>query len=403
MGPWILGDRCCHEGRSLPVRDRSPRSAALLPVYVGGFVGPFSAQATSAILPTVAATFGITVQQAGLAITVYLVPFAVLMLISARIVRGFEPRNVVNLAYVVTFLGALIALLSPWWPMFLVGLAIMGTANAFTMPLLQNILQAMVPPHQLAPSLGTYAAAQAFGMFTSPLLAGFAAKVNWQLTYLVVIAAVLFILFKGLPKVGSATPSGGHGLPETESKVPVLGTIIHILATSIWGFCTLGIGALVGLNAATRFNLDTGATGAVVMSGGLATFILGRPNGVLINRLGARSTLIVSAVGSSVGIWGIDHAPNVWVLVAMWAIALVSAQAAMLAVIITVLGAPGGKSLNATVQAFRFFSSAAAPLVLLPLYLSGGEQSHLAFSIPAVCVLVAGALEACNPVLRRRK
>ncbi|NLZ57154.1 MAG: MFS transporter, partial [Corynebacterium sp.] len=71
-------------------------------IYIGGLIGPFSGQSIAVILPDVAHTFDISLEQAAFTMAAYLFPFATLMLFSTRLVRNLRPRQVILWAYVST-------------------------------------------------------------------------------------------------------------------------------------------------------------------------------------------------------------------------------------------------------------------------------------------------------------
>ena len=106
-------------------------------IYLGGFIGPFSAQSIAVILPDVADTFSISLSQSAIGMFVYLLPFSAMMLVSTHAVRKFRPRTIIRCAYVVTCIGALTCTLTSSWTVFLLGFLVMGLANAFTLPVLQ--------------------------------------------------------------------------------------------------------------------------------------------------------------------------------------------------------------------------------------------------------------------------
>ena len=173
----------------------------LITIYLGGFIGPFAGQSIAVILPNVAESFSITLEQAALTMSAYLFPFATVMLGSTRIVRTFRPRRVILTAYLFTLVGSAICILSPTWIPFLLGFMVMGVANAFTLPIFQVMLRQLMPPNELGAALGTYAAMQSLGLFSAPLIAGVATLVNWQLMFGIVFVGAVWVLIVQVPDV----------------------------------------------------------------------------------------------------------------------------------------------------------------------------------------------------------
>lgn len=368
------------------------RKLQLSTVFLGGFVGPFAGQSIAVILPNVASTFDISLEQAAFTMSVYLFPFATVMLVSTRFVRRFRPRRVILTAYAVTLLGAVACLLADTWPQFLLGFLLLGLANAFTLPVFQVMLHNLSPPERLGSSLGTYAAMQALGLFSAPLVSGLAARLDWQLVYLIVIAAGLWILVIGVPDI--PPPVAGENGRQRISWWPA---VIHMVTCLMIGFSIIGIGILTALSIGDRFGIDEAGTGLVVMCGGLAAFIFARTVGGLADRHGGKIVLTISCLTGASAVALLPVVPAPWLVAACWALAVVSAQGIQTSINIAVLRAPGGNSLISTVQAFRFYGSSFTPVVMLPVYLGAMTWS---FWIPAVGLLAVLGLQLTSPAWR---
>lgn len=78
------------------------------------------------------------------------------------------------------------------------------------------------------------------------------------------------------------------------------------------------------------------------------------------------------------------------VLAGIWAVAIVGTQTLQTTVNVDVLSNPATVTLISTVQAFRFIGVAAAPLVVLPLYLSHGAWTY---ALSAAVLTAAVALQ----------
>ena len=207
-------------------------------ILIGGFVGPFTGQALAVVLPEFAETFDITVSRAAATMSIYLFPFALMMLISGRLVRRFPPHRVVLTAYVVTLPMAVLLLFTPSWGLFAAAYATIGVANAFTTPVLQIMLRAITPTEKLGQALGTYAAMQSLGMLSAPLVSGLSSLVSWRLAFLVTAAAAAYILLVRLPVV----PAPADSDTADAGRVQILPTLIHMATSFIVGCGIIGIG-----------------------------------------------------------------------------------------------------------------------------------------------------------------
>lgn len=371
-----------------PVTSRpAPEAASRLQMwtmYLGGFIGPFAGQSLAVILPVVAGTFAISLEQAALTMSVYLVPFATVMLVSTRLVRSLRPRRVILTAYAVTIPCTLVVILTPYWWLFAVAFALMGIANAFTMPVFQVMIRQLVPPARLGSALGTYAAMQSFGMLFAPVVAGLAAAVHWQLMFLVVFVAAVWVVLVGLPD----TPPPVLADRQMSGRIRWGATVVHMLTCLAIGLGLIGAGMLVALIVGERFGLDPFGRGLVVMCGGLSAFFLSRRIGKLADARGPRPVLLGSLLAGAAAMAFIPVAPMVWLVAVCWALAILAAQGLQMTVNLIVLGSPGGSSLLSSVQAFRFYGAALTPLVVLPVFL---ESHHLAFwSISAGLLVILG-------------
>lgn len=362
-------------------------------IYVGGFIGPFTGQALAVVLPEFAGTFGITVAQAALTMSAYLFPFATMMLISGRLVRGIQPHKVVFAAYGVTLPMALLLLVTPSWWLFLLCFAIIGVANAFTTPVFQVMLREITPPESLGSALGTYAAMQSLGMLSAPLVSGLSTLVSWRLAFLVTVVTAAFILLVRVPVVPAPNASPQQ-LPGRVRWGPVG---INMFTSFVVGIGVIGLGFLASLYAGDRFELGPIGRGLVVMCGGAAAFLAARPIGVMADKYGVRIILIAGAVLGGVALLVLPLAPWVWALALFWAVAIMAGQGLQATVNLAVLGGTGGSSLISTVQAFRFFGTAAAPVVFLPIYTGIGAP---AFWVAAAGLLLVAVLQWLNPGTR---
>lgn len=355
-------------------------------IFIGGFIGPFSGQSIAVILPDVAETFDISLEQAAFTMAAYLFPFATVMLFSTRLVRNIRPRRVILSAYVATLTGAAICIITPVWGLFVAGFVIMGISNAFTLPVLQVMLRQISPPDQLGASLGTYAAMQSLGMLSAPLIAGLSTIVGWQMMFLVVFCAALWVLIVRTPD----TPPPGIVESTRGGKIQWWPLIVHMFSCLCIGFGLIGTGMITSLRAGDDFGLDAPARGVVIMCGGLAAFAFSKTIGRLADRWGSRAILQASILIAIVALAVLPVVPVLGLLAASWAIATLAAQGMQMSINLSVLQAPGGTSLISTVQAFRFYGSSLTPVILLPIYT---VSTNWAFWVPALAFVMVLALQ----------
>ncbi len=181
---------------------------ATLPLHLGGFIGPFGGAVLAVLVPELRDAFDATTSQIALAVPAYLVPFALLQLVSGTFGERAGRRRTVQVAYFGYALASIATALAPSLGVFLVGRAVQGAANAFTTPLVMAALADVVPRERLGRSIGTFAGVQAAGISFAPLLGGLAAEVSWRLAFFAPAVVAL-----GLMLVPPKDPEGvatGH-------------------------------------------------------------------------------------------------------------------------------------------------------------------------------------------------
>ena len=134
---------------------------ATLPLYLGGFLGPFGGAVLAVLIPELRDAFNATTDQIALAVPAYLVPFALLQVVSGTIGERVGRRRAVRVAYLVYAGALLLSAVATSFDVFLISRAVQGTANAFTTPLLLAGLAVAVPSHQRGRAVGTFAGIQA--------------------------------------------------------------------------------------------------------------------------------------------------------------------------------------------------------------------------------------------------
>lgn len=363
-------------------------------IYVGGFVGPFSGQALGVVLPEFGQSFGIGVSTASITLSAYLFPFAIVMLISTRLIARLSPSRVIMWAYAVTLAAAVVLVVTPWWWLFLVGYCIMGVANAFTTPVLQIVLKRITPSSEIGSALGTYTAMQSLGILSAPLIAGVTAGLSWRLIFLLTLAAVLAILLIRVPNVPAEPPRRVSG-----GGIALAGVAAKMLACYAVGLCVIGLAFIAALHAGERFGLDAFQRGLVIMCGGLLAFIVSRSLGRLGDRIGAQKMLVLSLIAAAMGLALYPVVGSPWLLALLWAVTVTAAQAAQTSINVTVLSAEGGEKFLSTVQAFRYFGSSSTPLLILPVF---NLHASWGFFIPAALLVVAASVQPLLPMGKQR-
>lgn len=362
------------------------------PLYAGGFLGPFGGAMLTALIPNVADDLGTSLGYVAAAITAYMVPFALLQLVSGTLAERLGPRRVVRGGYVSFGLAALACALAPDIWTFLGARAAMGSANAFLSPILLAALSEVVAPAVLGRTVGTFAAAQTAGLMLAPIVGGLLGEVSWRLGF-VLVAAVSAALAVPRQALGVAERQAGTGT--RASLRSLLNRWIGLLATQAalgyLGFTAIGF--VLVLVGAEEFGLGSGARGLLVAGYGIGGILLGRYAGTVVDRAGRPGTALAGAAACTAGVLGLVFAPSAWSLgLLFFGIGCASTFVWAGLNTIAVESFPENRAgATSAYSAFKFAGVAVAPLVYVPLF-------HVDSRLPFVVAAALSALLAVSVV-----
>ncbi len=372
----------------------SPR-VRVWPMYVGGFLGPFGAPVVSTMLPEMGADLDVPITTAAITLTAYLVPFAVLMLISGTLAERFGRRRTVQLGYLVYTLSSIACAVAPSFALLAVARAVQGGSNAFTTPVLIAAVTDLTPRARLGRALGLFGSMQATGTAMAPLIGGVAATVNWRLAFwgTAVVAGMLALLPPPDAGRSAGTESAGRRWRSLANRKLAVASLIAALAF----LTTMGVTVLGALHADAAFGLGPTERGLVVAVFGLAGLAAGRWLGSLMDRYDMLAVGAVTLTLLGVGTALAGVVPTVALMIL--AIALAGAAATgtrTVAQTLAVTSAPGNRSGAVSVMlACQFGGAAIAPVLWVPIYPNPDGRTLVLAGLPAV--LAAGVL-----VLARR-
>lgn len=335
-----------------------------LPLYLGGFMGPFGTVVIVPMFPELREEFGASQGAVGWGFSLYLLVFAVSLLFSGTLGERWGRRRTVRGTFLVYSVASIAAALAPTLGVFLAARAAQGVANAFITPLLIAGLAELVPENKLGREVGIYASFQAAGSGLGPVIGGVAADTSWQLAYWG--AAVVAALLALRPPPGAPRPAAKAPpvRPLLTPQMIGLGAAFLFAAAG-----PVGIGTLVGPLGRDVLELSGTATGLALFAGSAAALVLGPIWGRLLDRIGLRNHLLgfIAASALIAGIPSLASGP--WSLGALY----VGTAAVTSAVVVSY------QSLGATLVpdnrggalsfllAFRFVGHAIGPLVFFPL------------------------------------
>jgi MFS family permease len=366
-----------------------PRHAgSTLPLYVGGFLGPFGGAVVPVLIPQLRVAFDAPTETIAAAMPAYLIPFALLQLVSGTLGERLGRRRLVRAAYLVYALACVASALAPDAGTFLATRALAGVANAFLSPLLLAGLAETATDGGIGRRVGTFAAVQTAAVALSPLCGGLLGAVGWRLAFLVPAAVGLALAF--------VPPSDAAARPPGTAPARLRSLFSHrmglLTAAAFGANCGIvGVAFLVALTAADRFGIGSIERGLVLAGFGVAGMLLGRQTGSAVDRFGRVPVAVCGAALSAVVIASLGLAPGPISLAALWTLAGVGSSLVWTSLNTLAVEAVPANRAGATsvVGAFKFAGSAAAPILWLPLY---HLDPRLGFLGAGVMAALTGAL-----------
>jgi MFS family permease len=356
-------------------------------LYLGGFMGPFGGGLLAVLIPQLRDAFHASTGAVAAGIPAYIVPFAVLQLVSGTIGERLGRRRVVRTAYVIYAIASVAAALSPSIGAFLALRAAQGSANAFVTPLLLAGLAEITPARRLGEAVGTFAAVQTAAVALSPLCGGLAGAVDWRIAFFFPAAVTVALAFFPPP---DARRKAGAGPARLRSAFTRRVGVLSAAAFAAYAGVT-GLGFLVALRCSDAFGLGSTTRGLVLASFGVAGMLSGRAGGQAVDRFGRVAAVIAGSLLSGVVVAAIGIATSAGQTAVLWLAAGLGSTLAWAGLNTLAVEAVPSNRAGATsvVSALKFAGNAAAPVIWLPLY--DGD--------PRLAFVAAGAMAAITALL----
>lgn len=354
-------------------------------LYIGGLLGPFGGGVVAAMLPELGASFDVSPGLAASSLTAYLLPFALVMLVSGTLGERWGLSRSIRVAYVVYVVAALLSVVAPWFWLFQASRGLQGAANAFTTPLLLTKLAAITPAHRLGRTVGTFGAMQAIGQTSAPLVGGLAAEASWRWAFAGIAVVALALTASPLPRDTAAAPTSLASTLRSTFR-PVVRWPIG--AALLLGTCLAGLPFLVAFRLDDAFAVSPSLRGAVLTAYGVAGILGARFVGGAADRFGARAAVSGGLLLGGLTLTAIALADSLAMIAAAWALAGLGTQLVLVGVNTTALTGDGTtrSSTISVVTAARFLGMAAAPAAFTGLYRA---EAAFGFLLPAAVLVLA--------------
>lgn len=362
----------------------------LWPLYLGGFLGPFGSPIVTTMLPELAQNFDVSIAVASTSVTSYLIPFALLMVLSGTFAERWGRRRTVMIGYFAYTAATIACALAPNFELFTLFRVLMGASNAFTTPVLVAAITDLVPKQKLGRSLGLFGAMQATGQAMSPLAGGIAADIHWSLGFYAIAAVSLVLAL--LPPDNAKEAFTGSQAERWKALVNKQLAVASIAAAL--SFFTLMVVTVVGvLYLRDQFGTSATQTGVILAIFGLAGLLTGRWSGSLMDRygrlkIGSFAHLIFGVFACLIGVTALIGGIAGLALACFFLALAGAASTATRGVVqqLAVTSAPTNRAGATSVMlATQFLGASLAPILWMPIYridpiaamLTGGVAAFL--------------------------
>ena len=369
-------------------------------------MGPLGTFVMLPMFPELRTTYSVTTGQLGWALWCYLVPFAGLLLVSGTIADRWGRSRILRPAIALYAVATAACAIAPSYLWFLVARVAQGSMNAFITPLLLAALTEAVPAGGVGRIVGRYAAGQALGQLTAPLLGGLSADVNWRLAFLAtaVVGAAIAMLMPNPTDAGAGTAAPAQTLGAPPRLRTLLRRPVMLLAATalLSALGPIGSRVLVGLSGRDVIGLTGFRTGLLLFAGGAAGMAAAPLWGIVLDRWGGRQAATVAIAVCSGLVALLPAARSAWALAAIWFVAGAATQTVVVSFqSLASVAAPDNRAgaLSFTLS-HRFAGHAVGSVVWLPVFVVSPTLAYLAsagFGVLAVVTVLASGLNTREP------
>ncbi|MCH1624550.1 DHA2 family efflux MFS transporter permease subunit [Fredinandcohnia quinoae] len=177
---------------STQIQVENPKTMASI-LMLGAFIGLFGETALNMALTNVMDDFSIKAAIAQWLTTGYLLVLAILVPISALLMRWFTTRQLVIGGLVISLMGAILAALSPSFSILLVGRLVQAIGTGLLLPVMMNVLLLIFPVHKRGVVMGIMGLVITLGPALGPTLSGvIISSLGWN--YIFWISAIFYVL-----------------------------------------------------------------------------------------------------------------------------------------------------------------------------------------------------------------
>ena len=177
---------------STEIKVKSPKIMAVI-LMLGAFIGLFGETALNMALTNIMEQFSIEASTAQWLTTGYLLTLAILVPISALLMKWFRTRQLVSCGTYFSLLGAVFAAFAPNFAILLMGRVVQAIGTGIIIPVMTSVLLIIFPIHKRGVVMGIMGLVITLGPALGPTLSGvIISTLGWN--YIFWISAVLYVL-----------------------------------------------------------------------------------------------------------------------------------------------------------------------------------------------------------------
>lgn len=363
---------------AVPARPGVPDAKRpMLPLHLGAVIIPIAGSGMVTLIPRLAELHARSVSSMSLAITIYMIPFALAQFVAGGVAQRFGARRTVAVGYVTFAAGCVGCAAAPTFALFLTARLVQGIGAAFLFPVLMALVGDVLPPDRFGRGFGAFQSNLIGGMAVGPLAAGLLEVwLGWRSFFLALAlhAVVAAVMFFSVFRRETSRPRASGALAVTVRALREPTIVILSLAGAGLFFAVIGTNTYLAAYLKETRHLSEDTIGVVLAVHGIIGIPVCRLAGRWGDAIGRRPVGLVGLIGFAVGVTALGLLPYSFALVVVLA-ALLGAAAGLawtsvgaLAVeLLPDLRQPASSIYNA----FRFLGYSVAPPVLGLLYVGG--------------------------------
>lgn len=170
----------------------------MIALLVAGFVGLFSETALNIALGELSTIFGVTATTVQWLATGYFLTLGILVPVTGILMQKFTTRQMFMTSVCLSIVGTIVAALAPVFSVLLAGRVIQAAGLAIMLPLTQNVIFTIYPPHKRGGAMGIMGLVILAGPAFGPTLAGLILDtLSWHWIFWFTIPFLVFSLIFG--------------------------------------------------------------------------------------------------------------------------------------------------------------------------------------------------------------